>query len=95
MGQGPARRAGPRAWDLAVVAGDFWLLAARYSIDVWVERVPTVFNPADYPTRFVADDENGYVRAMNVLGFVFEEPRSLNQLFDMLQELMASEPLKE
>jgi len=87
--QGALRKGFSRAWDFAVVAGTFWGKAAELKIDVWTERVPSAFNPSDYPTRFVPDDINGYARAIEALGFIEKIPGPLLPLFEALTLLRA------
>jgi len=89
--QGALRKGFSRAWDFAIVAGIFWSKAAELSIDVWTERVPSEFNPSDYPTRFEKNDENGYDRAVKSLRFTEVEPGSLDPLFTALTELRAKD----
>ena len=89
--QGALRRGFSRAWDLAIVAGVFWSKASELCIDVWTERVPSAYNPSDYPTRFVDNDANSYARAVKALGFRECEPGSLSLLFASLREMRGRE----
>ena len=89
--QGALRKGFSRAWDYCVVAGVFWELVARAQCDVWIDRVPTAANCADYPTRFLARDRNGYARAMVALGVEWVEPGQLDPLWAALERLRAAE----
>ena len=93
--EGALVKGSSRAWDLAVVAGHFWQMAAKVDCDVWVDRVPTDFNVSDYPTRFISEDENGFVRAIQALGFSFVPPKPLKDLFETLERLRASASLRK
>ena len=89
--EGALRRGFSRAWDLAVVAGTFWSKASELQIDMWIDRVPTRYNPSDYPTRFEEFDANGYVRAVHTLGFAEKQAGSLVPLFNAIEKLRGKE----
>ena len=76
------------------MAGCFWELACALNCDVWVDRVPTAANCADYPTRLDPGDANGYARAVEALGFEWTQPGNLGQLWVALARLRAASSLQ-
>ena len=83
--EGILRKGFSSAWDIAVLSGIFWELAALERVDVFVERVPSEENVADYPTRM--NDEACRRAVAHVFAMQYVEPRGVEVLEQVFQSL--------